>query len=88
MDLKSKAGQIHKNKVYGDTLRKFSIHGSNIFYSGEIADDILLTINNNVNSGFLSKKDLLLYEIKEKKQFVRFIIATKFAEWVRHHQGL
>jgi len=65
--LKIKAGQIHKNKAYGDTLRKFSIHGSNIFYSGEIADDILLTINNNVNSGFLSKKDLLLYEIKEKK---------------------
>jgi gamma-glutamyltranspeptidase/glutathione hydrolase len=64
--VKIKAGQVHRNKAYANTLNKFSKYGANIFYSGEIADDIVFTVNNSSTIEFLSKKDLLLYEIKEK----------------------
>jgi len=62
-----RAGQVHRNKAYANTLSKFSMYGANIFYSGEIADDIVFTVNDSSTIEFLSKKDLLLYEIKEKK---------------------
>ena len=64
---KIEAGQVHINKAYANTLNKFSKHGSSIFYSGEIADDIVKTVNKSLNNGFLTKKDLLLYEVKERK---------------------
>ena len=67
------AGQLLQNKAYADTLRKISKYGSSIFYSGEIADDIVSTIeNDDINPGFLSKKDLLLYEVKERKPICSF----------------
>lgn len=67
------AGQLLQNKAYADTLKKISKYGSNIFYSGEIADDIVSTIeNDDVNPGLLSKKDLMLYEVKERKPICSF----------------
>ncbi|MDC0093911.1 gamma-glutamyltransferase, partial [Alphaproteobacteria bacterium] len=62
-----KSGDIHLNKKYANTLKAFARYGSKIFYDGTIGDDIISTVQKtNVNSGFLSHKDLLNYRVIER----------------------
>ena len=63
-----RAGSIHINKNYADTLQAFANSGAKVFYNGEISNDIISTVNNvKINPGNLSHKDLLNYKVIERK---------------------
>jgi gamma-glutamyltranspeptidase/glutathione hydrolase len=63
-----RAGSIHINKNYADTLKAFENTGAKVFYNGEISNDIISTVNNvKINPGSLSHKDLLNYKVIERK---------------------
>ena len=63
-----RAGSIHINKNYADTLKAFENTGADVFYNGEINNDIISTVNNvKINPGNLSHKDLLNYKVIERK---------------------
>ena len=63
-----RAGSIHVNKNYADTLLAFANSGAKVFYNGEISNDIISTVNNvKINPGSLSHKDLLNYKVIERK---------------------
>ena len=62
------AGTILKNPAYAQTLEAVASGGIDIFYKGEIAQDIINTINNAPgNPGFLSMQDLANYKVVERK---------------------
>ena len=63
-----RAGSIHINKNYADTLLAFANSGAKVFYNGEISNDIISSVNNvKINPGSLSHKDLLNYKVIERK---------------------
>ncbi len=66
----SDPNQKFKNHSYTRTLEKISENFSD-FYSGDIANDIVKTVKNSENSGYLSLDDLKNYKIKKKKAFCR-----------------
>lgn len=60
-------GDLLKNPAYGTTLRAMAEGGSRAFYTGEIAADIVATIQNaEGNPGVLSPLDLSIYKVKER----------------------
>ena len=72
-NLPIKSGQMLSNAAYAETIRKFSKYGAEIFYSGEIADDIIATVQgHNQNPGVLSKNDLSSYKVKEREPVCAF----------------
>ena len=61
------AGQILKNKPYAKTLRLLANDGVSAFYTGEIAQDIVETVQNAPgNPGVLSEMDLGIYSVRER----------------------
>ena len=63
-----RAGSIHINKNYADTLKAFENTGAKVFYNGEISNDIISTVKNvKINPGNLSHKDLLNYRVIERE---------------------
>ena len=61
------AGYILKNPDYAQTLRLLSAQGAKVFYTGEIARDIVDTVTTAPgNPGVLSEIDLTLYRVKER----------------------
>lgn len=61
------AGFLLKNPGYARTLRKLAENGSAAFYQGEIARDIVGTVQSaEGNPGVLSLADLANYQIKER----------------------
>ena len=74
-----------KNASYTKTLEKISEDFTD-FYSGEIANNIVKTVKNSENSGYLSLDDLKNYEIKKKKPFVENLqTITQFVVLIYHH---
>ncbi len=63
-----KAGETLRNPDYAATLRAIAANGTKAFYYGEIARDIVKTVQTAPgNPGFLSDRDLSLYEVIERK---------------------
>lgn len=61
------AGDTLVNDEYANTLRLIAAHGTEIFYEGPIADDIVATVRTAAgNPGVLSAKDLEIYEVIER----------------------
>ena len=61
------AGDRLTNPDYANTLRLIAAHGSDIFYHGAIADDIVATVRTAAgNPGTLSAADLATYEVIER----------------------
>ncbi len=61
------AGQILKNMPYAKTLRLLADDGVRAFYIGEIAQDIVETVQNAPgNPGVLSGMDLGIYSVRER----------------------
>ncbi|TCP44294.1 gamma-glutamyltransferase [Rhodovulum marinum] len=61
------AGQTLKNPAYADTLRQIAARGADAFYTGEIAADIVRSVQGAPgNPGVLSALDLSLYQVKER----------------------
>ncbi|MEO0930695.1 MAG: gamma-glutamyltransferase, partial [Pseudomonadota bacterium] len=60
-------GSILQNPDYADTLRQIATNGTDAFYTGPIAEDIIATIRNaEGNPGVLSTLDLALYNVIER----------------------
>lgn len=63
-----KAGETLRNPDYAATLRAIAANGTKAFYYGEIARDIVKTVQTAPgNPGFLSDRDLSLYEVIERE---------------------
>jgi gamma-glutamyltranspeptidase/glutathione hydrolase len=63
-----KAGDTLQNPDYASTLQAIASNGTKAFYYGEVARDIVKTVQTAPgNPGFLSDKDLSLYEVIERK---------------------
>ncbi len=61
------AGDTLINTDYADTLRQIATHGTDAFYTGPIAEDIVATVRNaEGNPGVLSTLDLALYDVVER----------------------
>lgn len=61
------AGSVLKNPGYANTLRRLAAEGSDAFYSGEIASDIVNTVRTaEGNPGKLSMRDMAAYVVKER----------------------
>ncbi len=62
------AGDRLVNEEYANTLRLIAAHGSDVFYTGAIADDIVAIVRTAPgNSGVLSTTDLAIYEVIERE---------------------
>ncbi|MFP7572122.1 gamma-glutamyltransferase [Marivita sp. S2033] len=60
-------GDTLTNAAYADTLRQLARHGSDAFYTGPIAQDIVATVRGaDGNPGVLSTTDLGLYRVIER----------------------
>ncbi|MEM9787065.1 MAG: gamma-glutamyltransferase [Pseudomonadota bacterium] len=60
-------GSVLQNPDYADTLRQIATNGTDAFYTGPIAEDIIATIRNaEGNPGVLSTLDLALYSVIER----------------------
>ena len=60
-------GQTLVNPEYADTLRRMATDGASAFYTGDIATDIVATVQNAPgNPGVLSNLDLSIYSVKER----------------------
>ncbi|WP_425039491.1 gamma-glutamyltransferase [Primorskyibacter sp. S187A] len=61
------AGDTLVNDDYANTLRLIAAHGSDAFYTGPIADDIVATVRTAAgNPGVLSAMDLAIYKVIER----------------------
>lgn len=61
------AGDTLVNEDYAQTLRLLAAHGSDAFYSGPIANDIIATVRTAAgNPGILSTTDLAIYRVIER----------------------
>jgi gamma-glutamyltranspeptidase / glutathione hydrolase len=61
------AGDIVTNPEFAETLRLVAQEGSDVFYKGEIAEDIVAAVNDaSVNPGTLSMEDMAAYEVVER----------------------
>jgi len=61
-------GDVIKNRIFAETLSKIANHGSQIFYQGEIAKDIITeVVSNNRNPGKLKLSDLKNYKVIKRK---------------------
>ena len=61
------AGDLLKNPDYAATLRAMAENGTRAFYTGEIAADIVATVQGaEGNPGVLSAVDLSIYSVKER----------------------
>jgi gamma-glutamyltranspeptidase/glutathione hydrolase len=61
------AGTVLKNPKLANTLKLIAEQGSQAFYQGAIAKDIVDTIKNApINSGIITEADLAAYQVKER----------------------
>ncbi len=60
------AGQTLRNAAYADTLDLLARNGPAPFYTGEIAADIVTTVQEAHNPGVLAPVDLAIYTVKER----------------------
>ena len=60
-------GDVLVNEAYAETLRSIAAHGTEAFYTGPIADDIVTAVRTaGGNPGLLSRLDLAIYRVKER----------------------
>jgi gamma-glutamyltranspeptidase/glutathione hydrolase len=61
-------GHIIKNQPYADTLKLIAEKGVDVFYEGEIAEDIVAAVQNaEINPGVLSLDDMKNYQPKKRE---------------------
>ncbi|MGB7318824.1 MAG: gamma-glutamyltransferase [Planktotalea sp.] len=62
-----KEGQTLRNAEYAGTLREMALNGTDSFYRGDIARDIVRAVQNaQGNPGVLSLSDMAAYQVKER----------------------
>lgn len=61
-------GSVLVNKPYAQTLRMLAEQGESVFYSGQIAKDIVAKVTGiSDNPGFLAMEDFATYKVKERE---------------------
>ena len=60
------AGDVLVNQAYADTLRVMASGGADAFYTGDMASNIVATVQGASNPGVLSEVDLAIYNVKER----------------------
>ncbi|EFH76399.1 gamma-glutamyltranspeptidase [Vibrio cholerae MAK 757] len=79
------AGTLLKNPDYAATLRAIAQQGASAFYQGDIAKDIIATVQNAPgNPGVLAQQDFDTYQVKQRAPVcacARLIKAIKSAAW-------
>lgn len=61
------AGTVLKNPAYARTLRRMAFEGSDVFYGGTLAADIVRTVRTvEGNPGVMTLEDLRGYKVKER----------------------
>ena len=61
------AGDLVQNADYAETLRLIAQNGTNAFYSGPVAEDIVTTVQEaEGNPGHLSMADMAIYKVIER----------------------
>ncbi|WP_223425952.1 gamma-glutamyltransferase [Tateyamaria pelophila] len=61
------AGTTLQNPEYAAVLNQLAADGSDAFYTGQIAEDIVATVRDfSDNPGVLSERDLAVYQIRER----------------------
>jgi len=58
-------GATLRNPEFAATLRAIARHGADVFYSGEIARDIVAAVQGHRNAGTLSLEDLASYRVRD-----------------------
>ena len=70
-------GELLINHEYANLMQQLADYGSDVFYSGSIADAIVFTVReNNRNPGLLNHEDPANYKVKERPA-----ICTKFRNY-------
>ncbi|MEM6372998.1 MAG: gamma-glutamyltransferase [Pseudomonadota bacterium] len=60
-------GATLQNPAYAETLRQLAEGGAEAFYTGQLAEDIVTTVQQfSANPGVLSGLDLAIYQVKER----------------------
>jgi len=59
-------GSTLVNQAYADTLRALAAEGTEVFYTGEIAEGIVATVRGAAQPGRLSTEDLATYDVIER----------------------
>nr|WP_194575171.1 gamma-glutamyltransferase [Vibrio anguillarum] len=63
-----KTGTLLKNPEYAATLNAIAKHGAKAFYQGDIAKDIIYTVQNAAgNPGVLAQQDFDTYQVKQRE---------------------
>lgn len=61
-------GSVLVNKPYAQTLRMLAEQGESVFYTGQIAKDIVTKVTGiSDNPGFLAMEDFATYKVKERE---------------------
>lgn len=60
------AGDLLVNQPYADTLSVLAEKGGDAFYTGDLAEAIVATVQGADNAGVLGKVDLAIYRVKER----------------------
>jgi gamma-glutamyltranspeptidase/glutathione hydrolase len=61
------AGEVMRNPDLARTLRLIAAEGSEPFYHGAIARDIVAAVRTEINPGVMTRADLASYEVKERE---------------------
>lgn len=62
------AGSVKRNPDYAITLRQIAQKGVDVFYEGEIGQEVVQKVQEDLkNRGLLSVEDMAAYEVKERK---------------------
>jgi gamma-glutamyltranspeptidase/glutathione hydrolase len=69
-------GTLLKNPALAQTLREIAQHGSDVLYSGPIAEEIVRKINTSPNPGSMSLADLKGYRAKERQP-----VCSDYRQW-------
>lgn len=60
-------GAVLTNPAYADTLKQFASSGAQVFYTGDIAADIVAAVQGAPdNPGVLGEVDLAIYQVRER----------------------
>ena len=59
------AGTLLRNPEFAATLRRIAAMGSDGFYEGEVADDLVAAVRGHANPGVLTRADLSGYRVRD-----------------------
>lgn len=71
-----RAGDRLKNPQYADTLRELARGGAEVFYKGDIAKEVVLTVRTHAKPGDLTEEDLAAYRAVEREP-----LCAPYREW-------